>query len=37
MEKFEAEVEEGIEAGRYCPHDMPAIVRCFKRWISDGY
>lgn len=37
MEKFEALVQEGIEAERYCPHDLPRLVTCFKRWIRDGY
>lgn len=36
VDRFEADARAGIEAGRYCPVDMPLIVTCFRRWAHDG-
>ncbi|NQW52870.1 MAG: hypothetical protein HQ465_16660 [Rhodospirillales bacterium] len=36
VDQFEAEARAGVEAGRYCPVDMPVIVDCFRRWLRDG-
>lgn len=33
-EEFQAEVEEGIAAGRYDSRDMPAVVEALRGWLS---
>lgn len=37
LERFEAEVQAGIEAGCYDPVDMPEVVMCIRQWITAGY
>jgi hypothetical protein len=37
IEKFEAEMQAGIDAGTYDPDDMPIVVKCIKRWAEAGY
>jgi len=36
VDQFEVEARAGVEAGCYCPVDMPDIVNCFRRWLRDG-
>ena len=33
IEKFEAEVQAGIDDGKYCPDDMPIALYCIRKWI----
>lgn len=35
MAKFEAEIKAGIEEGRYCPVDMPAVLDCIRQWAGE--
>jgi hypothetical protein len=37
VERFEADVQAGIEAGRYDPLDMPDVALCVRRWAVAGY
>jgi len=37
FERFEAEVEAGIAAGRYDPADMRDVVMCIRLWVTAGY
>jgi hypothetical protein len=34
IEKFEAEIEAGIDDGRYCPQDMPIVVHAVRKWAA---
>lgn len=34
IEKFEAEIQAGIDDGRYCPQDMPIVARVIRKWAS---
>src|SRR5437764_12947488 len=34
LEKFEAEIKEGIAAGTYCPMDMPIVMRAVRKWTA---
>jgi hypothetical protein len=36
FDEFEAEVQAGIDGGRYDPFDMPVVLACVKRWVKDG-
>lgn len=36
IERFQASIQQGIEEGRYDPLDMPIVVHCLKKWVSDG-
>ncbi len=35
LDEFEAEIQQGIEGGRYDPTDMPLVANCFRRWVSE--
>ena len=37
LERWEAKIRAGIEAGRYCPRDMPDVLYCIRRWVKAGY
>lgn len=37
LERWEAGCNAGIEAGRYCPEDMPQVMYCIRRWVEAGY
>lgn len=37
LERFEAECEAGIAAGRYCPVDIRDVMLCIRRWVDAGY
>jgi hypothetical protein len=34
LEKFEAEIQAGIDDGRYCADDMAVIVKVIRKWTS---
>ena len=34
VEKFEAEIQAGIDDGRYCRQDMPIVARAIRKWAS---
>jgi len=36
LEACEAEVEQGIEAGRLCCVDAPVVLACIRRWHREG-
>lgn len=36
IERFESEMQAGIEAGIYDPLDMPGVVNCIKRWLRTS-
>lgn len=36
LEVWEAEAQEGIDAGKLCPLDAPIVLRCIRRWSDDG-
>lgn len=37
VDRWEAKMRAGIEAGRYCPRDMPDVLYCIRRWVEAGY
>jgi hypothetical protein len=36
-DKFAAEVNAGIESGRYDPVDMSDVAYCVRKWAAAGY
>lgn len=36
LEAWEAEVQQGIEAGKLCHMDAPVVLACIQRWHREG-
>jgi hypothetical protein len=34
IEKFEAKIQAGIDAGTYCKRDMPFVLSTLRKWAS---